>query len=238
MILTSHQPVYIPWLGLFHKIYLAEKYCILDTVQYQQYDFNNRNKIKTHTGPIWLTVPVETKGHTERVYRDIRIIDDRWNKKHFKSICFAYQKSPFFEQYVEGIEGFLVHKHYDFLCDLNADVLTFCLDALGLERPIVRASDYEFSGKKSELVLDMCVKLGADAFIFGALGAEYADRESFAEKEISIYFQDYHHPTYRQLHGEFEPYMSVIDLLFNEGKHSLEILLQKNPKKLDDFAAE
>ena len=67
MILTAHQPVYLPWLGLFHKIALADQFCIFDIAQYQRKDFNNRNKIKTHTGPIWLSVPVESKDHFSKV---------------------------------------------------------------------------------------------------------------------------------------------------------------------------
>lgn len=234
MILTAHQPVYLPWLGLFHKIYLAEKFCIFDIVQYQKKDYNNRNKIKTNSGPIWLSVPVESKDHLEKKICDIRIIDNGWNRKHFKSIYLAYQKSPYFEKYIEGVERLLVHNHYDFLCDLNADMLRFFLDGLGIDRPVVKASDYDFSGQKSDLVLDMCVKLGAETYIFGAQGANYADRESFERKGIKIYFQDYHHPVYHQLHGAFEPYMSALDLMFNEGPGSLEVLLRGNPTSMND----
>jgi hypothetical protein len=236
MILTAHQPVYLPWLGLFHKIYLAEKFCIFDIVQYQKKDYNNRNKIKTHSGPIWLSVPVESKDHLDKLICDIRIIDNGWNRKHFKSIASAYQKSPYFDRYIGEIERLLIHNHYDFLCDLNADILRFSLEALGIDRPVVKASDYEFSGKKSDLVLDMCIKLGADTYIFGAQGGSYADRDSFSRNGIKIYFQDYHHPVYHQLHKDFEPYMSVIDLIFNEGPDSLQILLAGNPTSMKDVA--
>lgn len=233
MILTAHQPVYLPWLGLFHKIYMAEKFCIFDIVQYQKKDYNNRNKIKTNAGPIWLSVPVESKDHLEKKICDIRIINDGWNRKHFKSIYLAYQKSPYFEQYIEGLERLLVNTHYDFLCDLNAAGLRFLLQALGIDRPILKASDYDFSGSKSDLVLDMCIKLGAKDYIFGALGKDYADHDSFARNGIKIYFQEYQHPIYNQLHGSFEPYMSVVDLLFNEGPNSLDILLKGNQTSID-----
>lgn len=125
MILTAHQPVYLPWLGLFHKIYLAEMFCIFDIVQYQKKDYNNRNKIKTHSGSIWLSVPVESKDYLEKKICDIRVINDGWNRKHFKSISLAYQKSPYFGNYIGEVERLLLQKHYDFLCDLNADVLRF-----------------------------------------------------------------------------------------------------------------
>src|ERR1700748_2977221 len=104
MILTAHQPVYIPWLGLFHKIYLAEQFCIFDIAQYQIKDYNNRNLIKTNTGPIWLSVPVESKDHFQKKICDIKIVHNGWNKKHLKSIIQSYQKAKFYKDYIGGIE--------------------------------------------------------------------------------------------------------------------------------------
>ena len=92
MILTAHQPVYLPWLGLLHKIAVADLFCYFDIVQYQTKDYNNRNKIKTHTGEIWLSVPVESKDHLQKGVGDIRIVQNGWQRKHFKSIQYAYQK--------------------------------------------------------------------------------------------------------------------------------------------------
>lgn len=227
MILTAHQPVYLPWLGLFHKIYLSELFCLFDIAQYQTKDYNNRNKIKTNQGDLWLTVPVESKDHFSKKVCDIKIINNGWNKKHFKSITLAYKKAPFFDRYIDGLDR-IINKRYDYLTDLNLDLLRFMLDCFQIEVPIVKATDYDFTGTKSDLVLDMCIKLGADKYIFGSLGKDYADAASFASQGIEIFFQDYQHPVYSQLHGEFIPYMSAIDLLFNEGPGSKDILLSNN----------
>ena len=231
MILTAHQPVYLPWLGLFHKIYLSELFCLFDIAQYQTKDYNNRNKIKTNAGDLWLTVPVESKDHFSKKICDIKVINNGWNKKHFKSITLAYKKAPFFDRYIDGLDG-IINKTYDYLTDLNLDLLRFMLDCFQIGVPIVKASDYDFTGAKSDLVLDMCVKLGADKYIFGALGKDYADAASFAAQRIEIFFQDYRHPVYGQLHGEFIPYMSAIDLLFNQGPGSKDILLSNNVTNL------
>lgn len=232
MILTAHQPVYLPWLGLFHKICLADMYCIFDIAQYQTKDFNNRNKIKTNSGDLWLTVPVESKDHFQKKVCDIKIINNGWNKKQFKSIYLAYKKAEFFEQYIGGLEHILMQNHYVFLSDICFDILKYMLKAFQIDIPIVKASDYNFTGYKSDLVLDMCVQLGAKKYVFGTLGKDYADELSFKEKGIDIYFQDYKHPEYKQLHGNFLPYMSAIDLLFNEGDRSKEIMLSGNIKSL------
>lgn len=227
MILTAHQPVYLPWLGLFHKIALAEKYCIFDVAQYQTKDYNNRNKIKTNAGAIWLTVPVESKDHFEKRIADVRIINNGWNRKHIKSIELAYKKAPHFEQYFPPMRE-LLSREFELLTELNTRMLELLLRQLGISIPAVRAADLALEGKKSDLVLDMCLKLGADVYIFGAQGRNYADVDSFLRAGVKPYFQDYVHPQYHQMHGAFEPYMSVIDLLYNEGPASLQILMSGN----------
>lgn len=228
MILTAHQPVYLPWLGLFHKIALSNRFCIFDIAQYQTKDFNNRNKIKTNSGVLWLSVPVESKDHFKKKIRDIKIINNGWNKKHFKSIDFAYRKAPFHERYIGQLENILVKTSYIYLVDLSFATLDFGLKSLGIDVPIVSASSYDFQGTKSDLVLDMCKQLKSTTYIFGAQGHDYADVDSFTEAGINVHFQDYQHPVYPQLHGDFEPYMSVIDLLFNVGPDSMKVLMSGN----------
>lgn len=237
MILTAHQPVYLPWLGLFHKIALAEHFCIFDIAQYQTKDFNNRNKIKTHAGPIWLSVPVESKDHFQKKLCDIKIINNGWNRKHFKSIDNAYRKAPFYQDYIGELESILVGTNYTYLSELNFATLDFGLRALGIAIPIIKASDYDFNGYKSDLVLDMCKQLGASTYIFGAQGRNYADVETFTAAGIQARFQDYKHPIYPQLHGQFEPYMSIIDLLFNVGPNSMQVLMSGNITHAADAAA-
>ena len=234
MILTAHQPVYLPWLGLFHKIALADHFCIFDVAQYQKKDFNNRNKIKTSSGPIWLTVPVESKNHFEKRIDDIKIINNGWNRKHFKSIDLAYKKAPFYKNYIDEIESLLVNAQYETLSELNYAVLLFSLETLKIKVPITRASELSIEGAKSDLVLDMCKKLGAEVYIFGALGKDYADVNSFLDEGVSPWFQDYAHPVYPQQHGKFEPYMSILDLFFNMGPDSLEVLMSGNVASLSD----
>lgn len=235
MILTAHQPVYLPWLGLFHKIALADMFCIFDIAQYQTKDYNNRNKIKTNAGPIWLSVPVESKNHFQKKICDIKIINNGWNRKHLKSIQLSYKKAPYYENYIGPLATILQQKQYDFLTDLNTDILRFFLDSLGINVPIVKASDYDFQGYKSDLVLDMCEKLKASDYIFGAQGKNYANVKSFSEKGIHIFFQNYLHPQYHQLYGEFQPYMSLLDLLFNEGPRSREIMMSGNAMSINDL---
>ena len=232
MILTAHQPVYLPWLGLFHKIYLADVFCYFDIVQYQKKDFNNRNQIKTQNGATWLSVPVESKNHLKKNVGDIKIIPGNWIKKHLKSIELAYKKSEFYKNYKEEFENIYKEEEIKTLSQLNLKILKFLLRKLKVEKKIIIASEYNFKGAKSDLVLDMCVSLKATKYIFGSQGINYVDQNKFKNNNVEIFFQDFKHPKYKQLNGNFLPYMSVIDLLFNEGEKSLEKILQNNIKKI------
>ena len=108
MILTAHQPSYLPWLGLINKIMKADLFCYFDCVQYQKKEYDNRNSIKTNSGILKLSVPVESKNHLTKKINEIRIINKGWNKKHIKSIKLAYQKSKYFDNYFPELENIFI----------------------------------------------------------------------------------------------------------------------------------
>lgn len=233
MILTAHQPVYLPWIGLFHKIALSDVFCSFDDVQYLKKEWNNRNKIKTVSGPIWLTVPVLSKGHWEKSIGEIEIDNSSdWRRRHWRSIYFNYKNAPYFSRYADYFED--VYKtDWKYLVDLNETMLKWFLQELRIKVAFCKASTLALEGHKSALVLDMCKNLGADVYVFGALGRDYAEEDKFAEAGIDVYFQDYRHPVYPQLFGEFIPYLSVVDLLFHCGERSLEVSMSGNITKSD-----
>ena len=228
MILTAHQPVYLPWLGLFHKISLAETFVYFDQVQYLPKDWMNRNKIRTKDGSIWLTVPVLRKGYRDLKTSEIEINNStNWQKKHLRSISLNYKKSPYFENYIPFFEDVYSRK-WEFLGDLNEYMLKWFLDELGIKVNFLNTKNFKFEGEKSSLILNMCKKLDASTYIFGTLGKDYANVHEFEKNNVKLIFQDYNHPKYSQLYSEFVSHLSVIDLLFNHGPKSLEIILSNN----------
>jgi hypothetical protein len=139
-----------------------------------------------------------------------------------------YKKTPFFDLYFPRIKSILINESEKSLGWLNFQLLEYFLACLDINTPVVKASDYNFKGRGSDLVLDMCIELGADKYIFGEQGKNYADIGSFKEAGIEVYFQKYKHPIYKQVGWGFIPYMSIIDLLFNKGNESFKILMSKN----------
>jgi hypothetical protein len=235
MILTAHQPSYLPWIGLFHKIYLAEQFCLYDDVQFTKKDFVSRNYIKTVNGPILLSVPVVSKNHREKLLNNVEILDNGWSVKHIKSIQLSYSKAPYFSKYFNEIADLIVNHRAGTLAKLNQSLTVYFLDLLGIHRDIHLASNLNLIGNKSDRIIDMCQKLEADRYVFGRLGQAYADFETFRSTGIKPFFQDYQHPTYPQIHGGFVPNLSIIDLLFNMGPDSLEVILSGNIKNISEL---
>ena len=232
MILTAHQPVYLPWLGLFHKIYLADTFVHYNHVLHSSRDFTARNSIRAPEGELRLIVPLLKDQSTSRIaLKDLRIDNQTsWRSKHLKAIKHYYSKSRFFDLYYSGLEE-IYKKEWNFIDELNLNILQLLMRYLNLKPKIVISSDLILSPGKNESIVDMCNQLGAQKIIFGRHGAEYVEEKEFHKNQIDVYFQDYSHPEYKQRYSGFHSHLSVIDLLFNHGNDSLDILISGNAKK-------
>ena len=221
MIVTAHQPAYLPWLGYFDKIKRSDIYVFLDTVQYEKNSFTNRNKIKTANGPVWLSVPVIKTNHFEMKMKDM-LIDKNydWQRKHLNAIFLAYKKAAYFEQLFPRLEE-MYNKKYDTLVEATFDHLIFWLNYLKIDTKVIRSSELNIDSKKSDLVLDICKALNADYYISGSMGVNYLDTDKFKKNGIEVEFQNYQHPIYNQLYGEFIPCMGVVDFAMNTDNYML-----------------
>lgn len=222
-VLTAHQPMYAPWLGLIAKIAAADLFVSFDGVSFERHGYGNRNRIRTQAGVQWLTVPVALSNHLDKPIHQIEIVPGPWRRKHLRTLALSYAKAPHFDRYFPTFKG-IYERDWQYLAGLNQALLIWILAELDIKTPIISASEHGFEGSKSALVLDMCRKLGASEYIFGAQGRDYADVPAFEAAGINVTFQDYRHPTYPQIHGGFEPFMSVLDLLFNCGPDSSAII--------------
>ena len=225
MKVAIHQPQYLPWLGHFAKLAAADCWIFLDTVQYEKNGWQNRNRIKTPRGAQWLTVPVNASLGT--LIRDV-VIDARqpWSRKHLEALRVNYARAPHFARYF-GELAELLRRPWRLLADLNVEVTRFLAGALGLSRRMVRASELpSASADPTGRLLELCRAVGADTYLAGQDGARYMDLEQFRAGRVAVWAQEYQHPTYTQLNGDFLPFLSVVDLLLNHGESSVEILRQ------------
>lgn len=228
VVLSAHQPAYLPWLGYFDKIARADVFVFLDTVQFEKNSFINRNKIKTAQGPQWLTIPVRVKGHIQASLRET-LTDDMqpWRSKHLKSLEMNYRKAPRFRECFPIIEQLLATPESN-LAELCWQQLRFWVTEFRMNTRMVRASELPITSRKSQLILDLCQHFGAEKYLSGALGKNYLDEDRFAASGIAIEYQDFQHPTYPQLWGNFEPYMGIVDYWMNCGSDIHPVLTGKS----------
>lgn len=225
MIVTINQPAYLPWLGYFDRIAKADIHIILDHVQFEKNSVTNRNRVRTVTGWSWLTVPVSTKGLFGELSIDKIKINpmSKWAKKHLKTLQANYSRSAFYPCYAEYFEN-LYQKDWSNLAPLLHESTRYLCQKLGIQTQQLKSSELSPQSMKSDLILELCTKIGATTYLSGPFGRHYLDEGSFQNAGIKLQFHDYTHPIYKQTFDGFEPYMSIVDLLFNHGDKSLEIL--------------
>jgi hypothetical protein len=227
MIVSINQPAYLPWLGYFHRIAVSDAHIVLDHVQFEKNSFTNRNKVRTHEGWCWLTVPVKTASKFgDLPINEIEIANEKpWAPKHWQTLRLNYSKAPFFGQHAAFFEG-IYARRWQKLADMTREITAYLLDAFGIKTKLYFSSTMKAMGKKDELVLNLCREVGATEYLSGPLGRNYLRENLFHEHKIAVRYDDYHHPRYVQVYPGFEPNMAALDLLFNAGPASLEIILK------------
>ena len=226
MIVSVHQPNYLPYLGFFDKMMKADIFVIYDDAQFSKGDYHHRNKIRIHNGWKWLTVPVEKK----RVpINEIRIKNEvthlkgiEWTDVHLRIINDNYENSTYYGDYLKKIKN-IYEKKFDMLFDLNLSLIMLLKKAFNINTKIEFSSKLIDSGKvnpesmSSERLLEIVEAVGGDIYLSGHMGRDYLNNSLFKENRINIEFQDYKHPFYEQQYSDFIPNMSAIDALFNVG---------------------
>jgi len=224
--ISIRQPGYLPYLGFFKKIQSVDEFIFLNDVQYSRGDWDNRNKIRTTEGSLWLTVPI--LNNSKKLLNEVKIDNSsNWIYKHKSAIKHNYENSPFFDKYWNHIEEIL-DKSYTKLLELNIALINYFISVLKIKTKIIFSSDLNLDSTGSEKLLDICKNCNAQIYLSGELGTNYLNEKIFEKEGIQVIFEKFIHPTYSQKFEEFIPNMSIIDLLFNEGENSIDIL--KNSK--------
>lgn len=218
------QPTYLPWLGYFELMCNCDLFVFFDDVQFSKRSWHSRNRIKTITGEFMLTIPVHNEGKQRPMIKDVLVYNGiPWQRKHWATIKSNYSKAIFFKNYIQELEK-VYSRRYERLLDFNLDMINFLKKNIGINTPAILSSVLEIDGERNERVINICKKLNANV-LYDTQGAKTVlDLDRFEQKDIIVVFQEYKHPVYRQLHGHFISHLSALDLLFNEGERSLEII--------------
>lgn len=228
MIVAIHQPHFLPWLGYLHRMAQVDLFILLDHVQFERRNYQNRGHIRLDGQAHWLSVPVVQRSQKERIVdKSIDNSDPRpWGQSHFATLRHAYRAAEHFGAYAGPLRKIL-EARWERLIDLDRATLDFLRDAFDIRTPLARSSELGVDGAKSDLILNLCRAAGANALLAGFGGSRgYLDADAFAREGVRIQWHDFTHPIYRQCGADpFIPGLASVDLLFNCGPQSRAMLM-------------
>lgn len=214
------QSNYIPWKGYFDIIHDVDLFIFHDDLQYTKNDWRNRNKIKTTNGAQWVTIPVGTS--EKRLIIDVKMNDTKWQKEHWNKIKQAYAKAPYFHKYSDFLKEVYLGKEWEYLYELDRYLIQkISHEFLGITTKFADSRDFETTGSKHEKLLSLLKSAGADYYVSGPAAKDYIVAEDYAKNNIELVWKDYsNYPEYPQMYGDFDPNVSILDLLFHVGEEA------------------
>jgi len=224
MIACIHQPNYIPALVNMDKISSSDVYIIMDDIKFPRgKTFTNRNRIKTPQGPLWLTLPV-MKGSSSLQIKEVKLVDNGWNLKHWKTIEANYKRAPFFDKY-SNLFLDVYKKKWEYMQDINICLLGILKEKFNIKTKFVYSSELDVKEDGKEKIINLLKSIGADAYVtgWGSGSQRYITEKDFKDNNIRLIKQEFKHPIYPQLwEKEFIPDLSIIDYLLNKGVDDFE----------------
>jgi len=218
-----HQPDFIPYLGFYHRLLLTDHFVLLDDVQFLRRGWHHRDKIKRKNGPVWLTLSV-SKGPYEQKINEVNLSKEiKWIDGNLNLIKENYRQARYFDGIFPRVEQIYKANH-EKLIDFNIAFMDFSLEMFDMDIEISRASDSNILSTSSDRLLELVKLNDGDCYLSGSGAKAYLDESLFAKQSIDVIWQNFSHPKYPQLHGEFEPMLSCLDLFFNCGADSARIL--------------
>ena len=225
MKIAIHQPNYLPWIGYFDKMDQVDTFVILDTANHSKSGYINRTKIKTPQGSLVLTVPLKQK---EKPINELEIENNvNWPTRHWKAIEANYKKCPYWADYKDGFEKIYSDK-WDKIASLNIALIKHLAMLLTITTKIVVESDFQLDfGHNNARNVNIVSHLGGDIYLSGIGARVYNDESAFHDRHIKLIYQDFKHPEYPQRFRNFHYNLSILDMLFNCGPDTMEIIRQQ-----------
>jgi hypothetical protein len=214
-----HQPDFLPWIGFFQRLLGADLYVALDHAQFvsgSSRSWTHRDRIKTPAGAQWLSLSVQKAPLGTPINRILLSPDPAWRAANLNLLRENYRRAPHFAEIFPRLEA-LYATPSERLIDLNLASIDLLQELLGLAVPRVLSSTLSPAGSSNDMLVDLLRKCGATRYLSGLGARAYFDPEPFAAAGIEVLWQREGHPSYPQLHGDFVPYLSAIDMLFNCG---------------------
>ena len=229
------QPFYFPWIGMFDMMSRVDLFVVYDDAQYSSGGWQSRNRIRNANGVHWLSLGIDRKQPLATQIREKKLKNDTgWARRNLSQLQDAYAACPFFDEFFAPVRG-LLESRTDSLLAMNVGSIRLCADYLGIRTPLEYASNLSVDPglRGADRVVALCKAAGASQYLDGASGRDIYDKALFSRNGVEILFHKYDHPVYRQPFNDFHSHLSILDLIFNEGKSSLEILRSGNGNRFE-----
>lgn len=228
MIVSIHQPNFIPWIGYFYKICCSDVFVLLDTAQFEKNSVADRNVVKGNNAAVQIKLPVKCLHHTDS-YNDVAVrITDYWIDKTLKTLEYNYKKAKYFEEIYEDIRKWLKRSDLS-LSEYNSFIIIDICKKMHIKTQIRFSHDLDIDSSNIQRIIDICKYFNADIYFSGNGARTYQNEENFRKNGITLQYTDFLHPVYHQLWKGFLPNLSIVDLLFNEGYENSSKII-KNSK--------
>lgn len=222
------QPAYIPYLGYFERLNLSDVHVVYDHVLFDRYWFMHRNKVRTPSGWVWLTVPIRSGKGKQLVIKNAKIDNSKdWQNDHLSKLKKWYSRSYYFDEIYPIMEDYYACKKWLNLVDLTDYFRRVVCCILDINVRIVHSSEMDIRSASSDGVLETCENVGAVEYISGKFGKDYLDLDKFNDAGIKVTFHEFEPEVYPQAYRGFEPNMSILDALFNLGVGGVKQLLEE-----------
>jgi WbqC-like protein len=218
------QSNYIPWKGYFDILKAVDMFVFYDDAQYTKNDWRNRNKIKTSQGIQWLTIPVRQERLNQKI-KDTKVIDKKWNIRHWRTICQNYTKASHFKSYKDVFEDLYLNCNEEYLSQINYKFITTINKILDINTELRWSSEFKLIGGQTEKLLGICKDCNADIYLSGPAAKDYFNEDLAKKENIKVEWMDYGgYDEYTQLYPPFEHGVSILDLIFNEGENAKKFM--------------
>ncbi|MBE0471253.1 MAG: WbqC family protein [Methyloprofundus sp.] len=216
-ILSAHQSQFLPWPPYFRKVAVADVFVWMDNVQFQRgkaTSVQNRNKIWSPNGPLWITLPVQKSGLATNIC-DVHLVEGSLSKKSWKSIE-VYRNSPYWVEHADALYKLLCEKRYTTLDAINFAFFSYIIEYYEISTKIILMSELQLNEQKSDLVLAMCKACGANVYLSGTGSSAYLIEDDFAANSIEIRYLESVPPIYKQFKSPSFEGLSMLDMMMNQ----------------------
>lgn len=224
--ISISQPMLFPWYGMFEQILISDIFIFYNDVQFSKGSFVNRVQIKTSDGIKWLTIPLKKFSLGAKI-NEIEINDEKdWKNSHIEFLKNTYKMHPYKNDVLE-----IVRKVYDTptknLYLISQKSISEILKYLGIKKEFQNSFNLKNDFSGSERVYEIVKHYNSKCYITGHGAKNYLNHSYFQQNNIDVQYMSYSLSKYNQRLGEFTPYVSILDLIANEGKNSISFLKPK-----------